>query len=264
MFMNVSVELYRILVSSLLILFVPQSCNGNLCSIGENLIWDYPLYNAGISFNFVTLFIFLVLYRFEIAREDKMIKYLEVNPANPRDNKSLEIIFEKIPLQYRNKIYKFDYYYQKITYLCVITFIINAILSGRIIYTYSLGNQTSTTFITNILFMITKVSDCYYVANTDNSIFYSAYLKERVQYNDIDPYIKAKINVNDCEHIVEKDIELSISHNHSEKEFIILREQEQEKEQEQEQQEDEKDEQEEEKEEQREKDEEIELLNITC
>jgi len=219
MIINVSVEIYRILVSSLLILFVPQNCTGHLCSIGENLILDSLLYNVAISFNFATLFIFLVLYRFEIAREDKMIKYLEVNPQNPRDNKSLQVIFEKIPFQYRNKIYKLDYYYQKITYLCILTFIINTILSGRIIYEYSLGNQTSTTFITNILFMISKVSDCYYVANTDNSIFYSAYLREHVQFNDIDPAIRVKLHLND----IETGIELKTNECDSKVETIILK-----------------------------------------
>jgi hypothetical protein len=62
MTINVTIELYRILVSSLLILFVPQNCTGHLCSIGENLIWDSLLYNVSISFNFATLFIFLVLF----------------------------------------------------------------------------------------------------------------------------------------------------------------------------------------------------------
>jgi len=40
---------------------------------------------------------------------------------------------------------------------------------------------------TNVLFMGSKVFDVYNIANTENHIFYSAYLKNRVQYNDVDP-----------------------------------------------------------------------------
>jgi hypothetical protein len=199
MTINVTIELYRILVSSLLILFVPQNCNGNVCLFGENLIWTNTKNNTGIVCNFITLGGFIILYIFEIRRENKLIKYLEVNPQNPRDNESLEIIFENIPLQYRNKIYKADYYYEKFTYVCVLLFIINTIASGFVIYDYSLGNQTTTTFITNVLFMVTKVYDTYYVANTDKSVFYSAYLREHVQFNDIDPSLKSKLHLNDIE-----------------------------------------------------------------
>jgi hypothetical protein len=199
MTMNVTIELYRILVSSLLIVFVPQNCDGHVCSLGENLIWTDAINNTGILCNFITLSGFIILYIFEITRENKLIKYLEVNPQNPRDNESLEIIFENIPLQYRNKIYKADYYYEKFTYVCVFLFIINTIASGFVIYNYSLGNQTTTTFITNVLFMITKVYDTYYLANTEKSVFYSAYLREHVQFNDIDPSLKEKLHLDDIE-----------------------------------------------------------------
>lgn len=199
MTINVTIELYRILVSSLLIIFVPQNCNGHVCLFGENLIFTNTKNTTGLLCNFITLGGFIILYIFEIMRENKLIKYLEVNPQNPRDNESLEIIFENIPIQYRNKIYKADYYYEKFTYVCVLFFIINTIASGFVIYNYNLGNQTSTTFITNVLFMVTKVYETYCVANTDKSVFYSAYLREHVQFNDIDPSLKTKLNLDDIE-----------------------------------------------------------------
>jgi len=194
---NVSVELYRILISSLLILFVPQNCQGEICTLKKKLVWEREdtTYNTGFSFNFITLTAFVLLYIFEISRENKLIKYLEVNLRNPRDNNSLEIIFNKVPLQYRNKIYRIDYYYKKIYYLCVLLFFVNTVLSGIIIYDYSLGNQTTTTFITNVLFMATKVYDTYYVANTDKFIFYSAYMRDHVQFNDIDPSLQRRISL---------------------------------------------------------------------
>jgi hypothetical protein len=35
--------------------------------------------------------------------------------------------------------------------------------------------------------MVIKMTDAYAIANTETNVFYSAYLKTRLQYNDIDP-----------------------------------------------------------------------------
>jgi hypothetical protein len=181
------------LVSTLLILFVPQDCNGHLCSLKENLVWQDPVYNTSLTVNFITLFAFIILYGVEIVRENRMISYLEVNPENSRDNKSVSTILENLPKTYREEIYSIDYIYQKTSYVCVLFFMTNTILSGITIYKYNYGNQTTTTFITNVLFMTTKMYSTYFIANTDKSIFYSAYLHDRVQYNDIDHKIKTDI-----------------------------------------------------------------------
>jgi hypothetical protein len=164
----------------------------------QNLESKEYTYNAGLIFNFITLASFMMLYAFEITRENNLIKYLEVNPRNPHDNESLQIIFDKIPEKYRNKIYRIDYYYQKISYVCLLIFTVNVSLSGIVIYQYSLGNQTTTNFITNVLFMFTKVYDTYYVANTGKSIFYSAYMRQHVQFNDIDPALQVRLSTILC------------------------------------------------------------------
>jgi len=191
--MNVLIELYRMLVSTLLILFVPQGCNGHLCTLKENLVWQDTLYDTSLTVNFITLFAFIILYGVEIVRENRMISYLEVNPENSRDNKSVSTILENLPKTYREEIYSIDYIYQKTSYVCVLFFMTNTILSGITIYKYNYGNQTTTTFITNVLFMTTKMYSTYFIANTEKSIFYSAYLHDRVQYNDIDHKIKTDI-----------------------------------------------------------------------
>lgn len=35
--------------------------------------------------------------------------------------------------------------------------------------------------------MVTKLGDIYTITNTEKNIFYSAYLKNKLQYNDVDP-----------------------------------------------------------------------------
>ena len=77
-------------------------------------------------------------------------------------------------------------------------FTFNTILSGFVVYEYYLDNQTTSTFITNILFMITKLTDVYSTVNTEKNIFYSAYMKGKVQFNDVDPNKKLLENVEEA------------------------------------------------------------------
>ena len=51
---------------------------------------------------------------------------------------------------------------------------------------YYLDNKTTTTYITNVLFMVTKVIDIYFTVNTEKNIFYSAYIRYKIQYNDVE------------------------------------------------------------------------------
>jgi hypothetical protein len=48
MIISVSIELYRVLVSSLLILFIPQKCDEHICSLTENLHETQLDYRIGI------------------------------------------------------------------------------------------------------------------------------------------------------------------------------------------------------------------------
>jgi hypothetical protein len=56
--------------------------------------------------------------------------------------------------------------------------------------------------------MISKLSDVYATANTEPNVFYSAYLKSKVQYNDVDPdkYDTCQIENNE-EHSNQKEDE---------------------------------------------------------
>jgi hypothetical protein len=70
---------------------------------------------------------------------------------------------------------------------------VNIVFSSIVINNYSLGNQTLIIFLTNLLFMITKLSNVYNIINTEKNIFFSAYLNTKVQFNDIDPHEIEKI-----------------------------------------------------------------------
>ena len=184
---TVILELYRVLIASFLILFVPQTCGDHICSIEENAqTGSDPLYNAGFTFNCITLAAFLTMYFAEIKREGKMIAYLDVNPKCMTDNESVGLVLERLPIERKNTILFYDAFYQKSGYAALTCFVINTILSGFVVYKYYLDDKTTSTFITSVLFMITKMGDVYSTVSTEKNIFYSAYLKGKIQYNDLD------------------------------------------------------------------------------
>lgn len=183
------IELYSVIISSFLILFIPQKCDNHVCKYSEKIDINNKsyLYKVGLIFNFITMLSFLIMYIFEIKRENRLITYLEVNKFVASDNDSVQKLLEGLPEEKRNSIWMLDKCYQRSGYISIGFFITNSILSGIVIYQYYLNNQTTTTFVTNIVVMINKLSNVYTTVNTEKNIFYSAYLKGNIQFNDVDP-----------------------------------------------------------------------------
>lgn len=184
---TLALELYRVLMGAFLMVFVPQKCGDHICSISENINRGGVLSHVTVSSNALTLFAFLLLYIIEVRRENKLITYLEVNKSTPFDNDSVGNALLKLESAKKNNILAYDIYYQKTGYLCTGIFIVNSVLSSIVIYSHYLDSKTITVYLTNLLFMSLKVYDVYNTVNTKPNIFYSAYLKNKVQFNDVDP-----------------------------------------------------------------------------
>lgn len=180
-------EIYRVLMGAFLVVFVPQKCAETICSTSQNINRDDALSQTAISFNMLTALSFLALYFVEVKRENKMISYLEVNKFTPTDNDAVGIALEKLATGKKAVIWDYDRYYQKSGYVSTVAFTLNAILSFIVLYNNYLDSKTITVFLTNILLMGLKVADVFSTVNTPKNIFYSAYLKNKVQYNDVDP-----------------------------------------------------------------------------
>ena len=180
-------EIYRVLMGAFLVVFIPQSCGEDVCTMTQNINRDDSLSRAAIICNVATMLSFLFLYFIEVKRENKLINYLEVNRFTPVDNESVGEALIKLPTNKKNNILDYDGYYQKAGYVSTTVFTINAILSSIVVYSHYLDNKTVTVYITNLLFMGLKVADVFSTVNTKKNIFYSAYLKNKVQFNDVDP-----------------------------------------------------------------------------
>jgi len=187
---NILFEFFRVITCSLLIIFVPQKCGDHVCSINEKLYLTPSFYCASLIFNFITLFTFFCFYFLEIRRENVLIKYLEVNPTLSYNKFEVEKLIELLPLNKKKKILQVHKYYQKYANIMIYTYIINVILSGIVISKYSITNQSISTFITYILFIIIKLNNVYSIANTEDFTFYSAYLMTNMQFNDVDKQFK--------------------------------------------------------------------------
>ena len=180
-------EIYRVLMGAFLILFVPQKCGEDICSIIDNIERNDMLSRCGIYVNSITVIAFFFLYFVEVKRENKLINYLEVNRFTPVDNNSVGNALLKLAPEKKQTILYYDEYYRTSGYISTATFIINAIISSIVVYSNYLDSKTVSVYLTNLLFMGLKVTDVYSTVNTKTNVFYSAYLKNKIQFNDVDP-----------------------------------------------------------------------------
>lgn len=180
-------ELYRVVMGSFLILFVPQKCGEDSCTIFEPVNAGVRLNDAAFGVNILTFCLFLGMYYAEIKRETQMITYLHVNTEEPCDNDAVGEALRKLPEEKKLSILRWDKLYLRSGQFALVGFIANAVLSSIAIYKNFLDGKTTSSLITNILFMLLKIHETQSITNTDQNIFYSAYLNERVQFNDVDP-----------------------------------------------------------------------------
>lgn len=185
--LTVIFEIYRVLMGAFLTLFIPQKCDDDVCSLSQNANRDDVLSRLGVSLNGLTMLSFLYLYYIEVKRENKLINYLEVNRFTPVDNESVGDALEKLDQERKDKIWNYDKYYQRSGFISTYVFGANAIISSVVVYSHYLDSKTVTVYLTNLLFLGLKVSDVYNTVNTKKNVFYSAYLKNKVQFNDVDP-----------------------------------------------------------------------------
>jgi len=181
-------EFYRAIMAAFLVMFVPQKCGVDVCSTSENMLAGKSiLYDAAGSINIVTFLSFMYLYYVEINREHKMIDYLEMNRELPKDNDSVGEALVNLDKGKQAELHALDHKYMYAGYTAMFMFLANTSLSAVPILKNSLDAKTYTVLLTNVLFIVAKLQEVYSIVNTKEHVFYSAYLTERQQFNDVDP-----------------------------------------------------------------------------
>ena len=181
-------ELYRAVMGCLLVIFVPQDCNGVSCSVSDNINnAGGGLSMVGLIFNLLTLASLSGMYYYETRREFKMISYLESNSYKARDADSVEEALTKLSPHRQERLLKLNVNYGRLGYASLGLFGINSAISGIVVFNNFLDAKTLTVFLTNVLFMSSKLGNVYEIIHTEPNIFYSAFLTRKIQYNDVDP-----------------------------------------------------------------------------
>lgn len=184
-----AVEIFKVFMACLLSVFVPQHCpeTGTTCTLEDNFN-NLSIFNEFVVIlNFITLFVFLNLYRVQNKRETYMISHLDINP-DISDNALEESL--KNHQKILGRISGLNYKLYKWTIGCIICHILNAVFSAVLIfYYYYDGFKSVTTLLTNFLLVSNKLYLCYDVS--DSSIrpktkALSCNKSEYSSYNDVD------------------------------------------------------------------------------
>ena len=180
-------EIYRVLMSTLLLMFVPQECNGEQCSLSDKTFPDDDYEKFVACHNYVVMVMFFVFYFLEITRELYFINYLHTNRFKPRDNESVEEALSQLDSKRKKRIEDTASLYKLWGYICMVAFVLNTTFSSVAVFNNFLDSKTITVFLTNVMFMSTKLYDVHSVSNTKKYIFLSSYLTRKIQFNDVDP-----------------------------------------------------------------------------
>ena len=199
---------YKVIMGSLLILFVPQKCSdlinlndlsgsyisgdpdSVICSLNDNLYkTDDNFHNVTLGLNFLCVSLFFGMYFVELRRENWCVKYFDINHDFP-DNHLDDIIDTKpeVKLELRKKNNR----YFKITCLTTSVYLINLVLSSIIIYTNYAGIQAVTSYMSYVALIILKIYNSLFISYTslkeDKAL--SGYITEFSSFNVFDEDLK--------------------------------------------------------------------------
>lgn len=182
---NTAKESFKILMASMLLLFVPQFCDNKECLPSER--FTKPSWESFVlSLNFLTLVMLVGVYIAENIREFLMIKYFDKDESRPDNN--LSSVLPSHP-QLLKRLTSWNRSLFILYILTCIVFFCNIVLSGIVIFKdYYLDTQTITVYITNILLIFGKLYNGIYVSKKSlfKNMAYSLTIVEPVSWNILD------------------------------------------------------------------------------
>lgn len=207
-FFSMCLEFYKVLMGTFLVIFVPQECNGDICTMKENFFNGTVLNSAGNICNFVTFTSIGTLYIIELKRENWCIQYLDIDDEKSTNNLDTEI--EAYP-KYKAQMARLNTQYIRSVYVALFMMITNFIVSGVTVYQSYSGTNSITTFLSFFMLVFMKLYSSWTVGalSIKDERANSAYMKEPKTYNTID----ADYRIEDATSenlVVNDDIEVKI------------------------------------------------------
>ena len=186
-------QFYKIVTGTMLTLFIPQNCDGQICSITQNIENENRYHKMALSWNSMTMMSFFVMYIFELKRENWSIKYLDIDNDKP-DNALKSVIVKEKVLDKRMDL--LNLYYYRIVNFTIFMNMVNIGLVVKILYNDYHSQSTISCFVSFSLLILMKLYNSFSVAyqSVKNDKMMSAYMSEFVSYNVLDSdYIKSKL-----------------------------------------------------------------------
>lgn len=176
-------EMFKIVMSCLLVVFVAQNCGNDInCTFEENFVELIDLNKAALGWNFITLGFFLMCYYTASRRERILIDYFDTDLNLPINN------IAKVVLRYPRAGSTLTMFNTRLFWFSIsliIVFIVNLALSAAVIFgNYYLGYQSVFQFISQVLLSTSVVYRFLFVSQKDEAL--SAFIDDPRFYNEID------------------------------------------------------------------------------
>lgn len=181
---------YKILMGCMLVLFVPQICDEEVCTLTEKLENRDDKHMITLFFNGLSVLLFIILYGIELKRENWCVKYLDIN-HDFSDNHLSNVIKDRPELLKSLNKYNNNYFIYSLT----LTFIysINLILSSIVVYDHYAGLPSITSYLSFIGLIVLKL---YYAL----SISYSSKTEQKALSSFMTEF--SSYNVIDSDHVI--------------------------------------------------------------
>ena len=194
-------QIYKVTTGTMMSLFVPQNCDGQICSLTQNYENDDVYHKLVLYWNMFSMFTFFSYYLIELRREEWAIKYLDIDNDKP-DNCLKEIIRNEPQLDRKMDSLNI-YYYKTLVFNCLV-YTINVGLTVKLLYDDYHSMSTISCFISFTLLVLMKLYNSIIVAyeSVKNDKMLSAYMMEFVSYNVLDSdYVKTEPLIEDIEEV---------------------------------------------------------------
>ena len=187
-------QVYKIITGTMLSLFIPQSCGDKMCTLTENYEKTEVYHKTVFYWNCFSMFLFALFYSIELRREEWCVKHLDIDNDYP-DNSLKPIIIQEKELDTKiDKLNKYYYY----TLLCTSSaYIMNMVLTVKMLNDNYHSNSTISCFISFTLLVLMKLYNSTTVAyqSVKNDKMMSAYMCEFVSFNVLDEdFVNEKYN----------------------------------------------------------------------
>ena len=178
-------EFYKILMGSFLTVFVPRDCDGESCSVSQNIFDDDVYHIVCLFVNLASFTCFAVFYYGELRRENWCISYLDIDPNKTANN--LDTSIERYP-KFKKEMKELNVFYKNTILACIISQVVNIVMSAIDIGFNNLGMVSITPMLSYIILILTKLAGANTIAKAslENERAYSAYLGGAKTYNSID------------------------------------------------------------------------------